>query len=102
MTLPDAASMLNDGRAAKRPGWSGGYVYRTDTAQATDGSYTLTYKKADGTESVYSYNGTTGQWTAPATKLQIDAEFHASILANDWFTGKKADFEAARAGGGIW
>lgn len=101
MTFANAVSMLNDGRAAKRSSW-GGYVYRTDTAQSTDGSYSLTFKNRTGTEYAYSYNGTTGAWTAPSTKVPFDSDIMASMIANDWTTGKKTDFETARAGGGIW
>lgn len=101
MTFGNAIQYLTDGRAAKRSSW-GGYVKRTDTAQATDGSYTLTYKNRSGTEYAYSYNGTTGAWTAPATTVPFDAEMHDAMLADDWTTGKTSDFEAARSGSGTW
>lgn len=84
--------------AARRPAW-GGYVKRS-TVDAGTGGYTLTFKERSGTETTYTFSGTT--WTEPGTALSIDAELLASILADDWSIGTSADFENSRSGDGKW
>lgn len=98
MTFADAIESLGTTRnAAKRASWSG-YVFRTEGQ--TEGAYTLTYKNKNNVDYVYSWDGSA--WTAPATTVPFDAEFHAAMLASDWIVGKQADFEAARGGSGTW
>ena len=101
MTFENACNGMASGEAIKRPGW-GGYVYKTDTTaeDSTTATFTLTFKNREGTEYVYTWNGTA--WTAPETKVTFDAEIIEAMLADDWTSGTVAGFEAARAGTGIW
>lgn len=101
--MPFAYVMQNlmDGQAAKRPSW-GGYVKKTVTT-AEDSSvetYTLTFVKRDGTSFIYTWDGTA--FVAPTTKIALDDEFLAAMLASDWTSGEAADFELARSGTGDW
>ena len=123
MTFIDAIMAIATSRtynAAKRPAM-GGYVFRSEVstvdpiAQAlagsgstTAGDYTLTFRKrADDTSGatptpvdyVYSYNASTGIWTAPAVKPDLDGELFGELLGDDWQIGKAEDFERARTGG---
>lgn len=100
MTFADAVTNLQDGKAAKRPTWHG-YVKRdNDSTFSTTGKYTLTYRKANGTDYVYQWNGTA--WVEPTMMVDIDAELHASMIADDWITGSTEDFETCRQGGHTW
>lgn len=95
--------------AMKRPSM-GGYFFRSAVSEAegTEGDYTLTMRKRANVNSqpvdyVYSYDASAGTWTAPATQPDLDGELLGELLADDWMTGKAADFENARAGdGGAW
>lgn len=101
MNLADAIQYLEDGQAVKRPSW-GGYIKKTVTsaADATPVTFTLTWKKRNGNETVYTWNGSA--WVAPGTALSLDADLMTAICASDWIVGRTADFEAARSGSGVW
>lgn len=101
MDITNALKYLENGKAAKRASW-GGYIEKTITSanDAEVETYTLTLTTRDGTKYVYTYDGTS--WTAPATPMQMDADFFASLLEEDWVTGKASAFEEARSGSGIW
>ncbi len=113
MKFPEAletivGSSVND--AAKRPAM-GGYVFRSavSTAEGTEGNYTLTFRKRANSGSspvdyVYSFDASTGKWTAPATMPALNGELFGELLGDDWIVGKSADFENARvpASGDEW
>jgi len=107
MTFADAIQSLTYGgsaNAAKRPSWTGYVKVDITSTDATTGeptAWTVTYRPKTG-NTTYVYTYASGAWTAPATPLSMDAEFHAGMLANDWVTGIAADFEAARTGNGAW
>lgn len=108
MKFPEAletivGSSIND--AAKRPAM-GGYVFRSavSTAEGTEGDYTLTFRKRANSGSspvdyVYSFDASTGTWTAPATMPDLNGELLGELLGDDWIVGKSADFERARVPG---
>lgn len=85
--------------AAKRPSWKGYVKVEPVTDPA---GYTLTFKNRAGTTYAYSLNSGTGVWTAPGTPVPVDADLLAGILADDWITGKAADFDSAASGTGTW
>ena len=99
MDFSYSISNLRDGYAAKRPAW-GGYVKRIDDTQ-TEGAYTLTFVKRDGTQTVYAVSPSGVVSTSdPAT---LDPELLQGFMADDWYVGKTADFETARSGtGNVW
>lgn len=92
---------LSSGKAAKRPSW-GGYVKKNITSEsdAETETYTLTFVKRDGTNHVYTWNGST--FVAPDTMISLDDEFLSAMLADDWITGDAVAFETARSGSGDW
>lgn len=91
----DAMNALQEGQAAKSPRWRG-YVKKGPVAE--DGSYDLTFVKADGTEIVF-HVAADGAQTA-AGSIVFDGELNADMMSNDWMIGPAEDFEVARAGGG--
>lgn len=103
MTFGEAVSVLRDGYAVKRKGWTG-YVYMQVVVNKTDGTETETtkiiYKNKAGTEYVYTLNN--GVWTAPSTTVPFDAEFHSAMIADDWEFGKKSDFDNPSGAGTNW
>ena len=113
MTLTDALNTIiqsSTRNAMKRPAM-GGYFFRSavSTAAGTEGDFTLTLRKrandttggTPGTpvDYVYSYDASTGQWTAPATKPDLTGEFFGELLGDNWDVGTQEDFETARTGG---
>ena len=101
MDITNALKYLENGQAAKRTSW-GGYIEKTITSadDAEVETYTLTLVTRDGTKYVYTYDGT--NWVAPETPMSMDVDFFASLLEDDWDTGKASAFEEARSGTGIW
>lgn len=92
---------LAGGQAAKRPSW-GGYVKKTITTadDAETETYTLTFVKRNGAQTVYTWNGSA--FDAPATPMSLDGELFAALAADDWIVGSAADYEAARTGTNVW
>jgi len=109
MTLHDALdSIVNSSTrdAMKRPSM-GGYFFRSaiSSAEGTVGDYTLTMRErandnGNPVDYVYSYDASAGEWTPPATMPDLDGEFFAMLVADDWATGVATDFETARTGAG--
>ena len=71
-------------------------------APSTTVGHTLTFKNRAGTTYAYSRDNATGEWTAPGTPVPVDADLLAGLLADDWITGKAADFDSAASGTGTW
>lgn len=106
MDFQNAVNGLRNNYAAKRQNW-GGYVFKTVTSEsgAAVETYKLTFREranvgSNPVDYEYSFDGTS--WTAPTTKVPFDSDFIAAMLADDWVTGKKDDFEAVRTGTGKW
>lgn len=96
-TFADAIAQLENGKAAKRPGWRG-YVKRVD---GQSGAYDLVYVKPDGTSYTY-HHAADGTVTAPQTAVTLDAELHVAMLSNDWIIADTTSFEQCRQGSGTW
>lgn len=102
MNLAEAVrSIVNNNSyydSARRPSWQGYVKVEPVTDQSeppvTVGR-TLTFKNRAGTTYEYSYNLSTGEWTAPSTAVPIDADLLAGLLADDWVVGKSADYDVA-------
>ena len=65
--------------------------YMTKTA-GSDGAFTLTFKKADGTSYAYSVSSA-GVITAPGTPISVTGEF-LGLLMSTWSQVNKDDAEA--------
>lgn len=108
MTLTDALNTIvqsSTRNAMKRPAM-GGYFFRSaiSTTAGTEGDYTLTFRKRENVggnpvDYVYSYDASTGVWTAPATMPDLTGELLGELLGDNWDVGTQEDFETARTGG---
>ena len=88
MPFAYAIAQLADGQSAKRPNMNG----RVDKVTSVDGTtFTLTFRKRNGTTYEYTYTIGDNTWTAPATTIPVDAEFLAMMLAQDWQIVETAD-----------
>lgn len=112
---------LQNGQAAKRPSWRGGYV-RKDEIKTGDEvtGYKYTFVTAEGDQYVYTYTIATGAMVYtgkiahgsdgalgtgtpdPSSKMEFDPVLFAGMLSDDWFSGSAETFEAARTGDGLW
>ena len=92
---------LQPGMAAKRPSWNG-YVKKTVATGAEEGSYSLTFKKRDGTENKYDVTATGITVASGSSAVLMDPELLAAMLSDDWITGSIDTFESARSGSGTW
>ena len=109
MTLHDALDSIvrsSTKNAIKRPAM-GGYFFRSavSTTAGTEGDYTLTMRERSNdngspVDYVYSFDASAGTWTPPSTTPDLDGEFFAMLIADDWTTGTATDFETARMGAG--
>lgn len=95
-SFADAIAQLTDGKACKRPNWSG-YVKRVD---GQEGAYSIVFVKRDGTQNTYAVSAAGVITTEGA--VSMDPDLLAGMLSTDWIIGDAAGFEQARTGTGTW
>ena len=97
-----------DGTAWKTDSMTG-YVKKTalDAETYGDGAYKLTFVNASGTsyDFYFDVDATASATAAAATdasNLVLTGELLRHVLNATWKSGRTADYEAARSGGGTW